>query len=451
MNTLYSATSTITSFIINATTIMLNSRPYSLHHCSSHIITSMSLIRTLLLAAGNGSSFQSFNMPVLGEMMNFVTPLPPETPTSAPVIPTPPFTTDAVDYYRHLNPVKSLPKYLKTVFPSTVTVVAQYQPESVSKPSPSTQGDNITVFSLNDVDAKFKTIHPEPPLVGTHDNWDLQHRKQEHSKLPDSYRKPLPPPTYQQTRGDQHINYITPDMKLHEFFHRPPPPTPRPLQQSAETGPVKSVYEPVRKVPISRIENLNFFLPSLERRPLSEFTKSHSEMKSNTMSDMHVPNLFEPVIQNNTGDFHIPHVILPQSSGRDQAFRKHVTILKTKDMKSPKPTEMYHDVLWEDDSKAHHVLTKDPNPYETVLLRPVLNSKPDVASTYTQNSKATHMGTKTYTTLDLEHLLNQMDVETVANKNLGRSADKDPGDPAGLLPRLGVCVLLNILTTDSQF
>ncbi|KAH9630788.1 hypothetical protein HF086_001016 [Spodoptera exigua] len=381
--------------------------------------------------AGNGSSFQTFKMPVLGAIMNFVTPLPPDVPSTAPVIPAPPHTTDAVEFYRHLNHVKSLPKYLKTVFPSPVTPVPQYQPEVESKPSPPDQGDNITVFTLNDVDAPFKTIHPEPPLTGVHDNWELQHRKQELPKLADPYRNTLPP--FHQSYGDQHINFITPEMKMHEFFHRPPAPTPRPIHQSvdSQTAQVKSMYEPVRKVPISRIENLNFFLPSLDRRPLSEFTKSHKEAKANTMHDMHVQNLFEPVLPNNTVDYHIPHVILPQTNARDQAFRKHVTILKTKDMKSLKPTEMYHDVLWEDDSKAHHVLTKEPNHYETVLLRPVLNSKPDVASTYTQNSKATHMGSKSYTTLDFEHLLNQMDMESVANKNLGRSADKDPGEPAG--------------------
>ncbi|PZC76691.1 hypothetical protein B5X24_HaOG204322 [Helicoverpa armigera] len=394
-------------------------------------------------AAGNGSSFQSYSMPVLGEIMNYVTPVASDVPTSAPVIPTPPLTTDSVDFYRHLSPVKSLPKYLKTVFPVTpITVVQQYAadaPTIATPPNLPTQGDNITVFTLDDIDAPFKTIHPEPPSGRSRDNWELQRRKPDASKIGDPFRQPHSYNTPPLTHPDRHINIINTDSKIHDYYHRPPAPSQRPSTQSMEPQKVnvKSIYEPVRKVPISKIENLNYFLPSLDRRPMSESFVKPIDTKAKGIPEfpnkMH--NLFEPIIPNTTTvDHHVPRVILPQSSPREQSpFRKHVTILKTKDMKSPKPTEMYHDVLWQDDTKAHHVLTKEPNPYETVLLRPVLNSKPDIASTYTQNTKSTHMSGKSYTALDLEHLLNQMEVESVVNKNLGRSADKNPDDAAGVM------------------
>lgn len=419
----------------------------------------MSLIHTLLLAAGNGSSFQTYSMPILGEVMNYVTPVALDVPTLAPVIPTPPMTTNPADFYRHLSPVKSLPKYLKTVFPVPITPVPQYAVE-IPPNSPQPQGDNITVFTLDDIDAPFKTIHPEPPLMGSHDNnWQVQHRKPEPPKLTDPFRKSHT--SFNQashSHPEKHLNLITADNKMHEFFIRPsvtqrlPPP---PVE--SQKIPIKSVYEPVRKIPISKIDNnnLNYFLPSVDRRPIPEssFSNHRIESKSNDnpQAPKHLLNLFEPVLNNKSAEYHVPRVILPQSNTRDQSvFRKHVTILKTKDMKIQKPTEMYHDVMWDEDTKAH-VLTKEPNPYETVLLRPVSNSK-DVGSSYNRNVKSAHVAGKTYTTLDLEHLLNQMEVESVVNKNLGRSADKGQDTAAGLLPRLGVkllCLLdVLVLTTD---
>ncbi|KAJ8713886.1 hypothetical protein PYW08_007506 [Mythimna loreyi] len=380
--------------------------------------------------AANGSSFKPYSMPVLGEVMNYVTPLAPDGPTSAPVMPTPPLPTDSLDFYKHLSPVKSFPLYLKTVFP--VTTSPQHPTEAPAIPS-YVRGDNITVFTLDDIESPFKTIHPEPPLIGSNDNWHVQPQKPKKPLVADSFRKIHPPYDQPPRMHAGHIHVVNTNPKMLDYRHSLPTLTEKPPPQSMNSQkiPVKSVYEKVKKIPISKVDNLNYFIPSLERRPISEssFSKSHSDRKFNALPEQ---KLFEPSVKNSSVDHHVPKAILAKSSSREPSqYRKHVTILNTKDMKSPRPTQMYHQVLWHDDSKAHHVLTKAPNPYETVLLRPISNAKPDVPSSYMQNSRARMPVGKSYTAMDLEHLLNQMEVESVVNKNLGRSADKDPGDVAG--------------------
>lgn len=405
-------------------------------------------------------------MPVLGEVMNYVTPLAPDSPTSAPVMPTPPHPTDSLDFYKHLSPVKSFPLVLKTVFP-VISTPSQHATEAPDVPTYG-RGDNITVFTLDDIDSPFKTIHPEPHLMSFHDNWQVQHRKPEPPQVTDLSNQTL----HMHAEHIAHINRVNEDAKLYDYRYTQPNLTQRPPSQSKDSQkvpiphsqsidshkiPVKSVYEKIKKIPISKVDNLNYFIPSLKRRPISEssFPKSLNGIpKTNTWPEFpkHQQKMFEPSVKNSSVNYHVPNVILAKSSSRDPSqLRKHVTILNTKDFKSLKPTERYHEVLWHDDTKAHHVLTKEPNPYETVLLRPVANAKLDAPSSYSPRSRARMPG-KSPSALDLEHLLNQMEVESVVNKNLGRSAVKDPGDSAGLLPRLGVSFmcLLDVLMTDCK-
>lgn len=379
-------------------------------------------------------------MPVLGEILNYVTPLP-DDPTSAPVMPSPPIPTDSIDFYRHLSPVKSRPKYFKTVFPGAITAEPSYATEAPVN-SPYAQRENITVFTLDDIDSPFKTVNAEPPLIDPRDDWQVLPRKPDPQQKTDSFRK---------IHHLGHINLVNSESNMHDYIlkqHITLRPTP---SLESQKIPVKSVYNDnkVRKVPISKVHNLSFFLPSRDRKPFSESSYSNIKIEprpnpSPELSELQ-QTLFQPA-SNNSVDYRvIPRVIPPQTNTntpRDKSqLRKHVTLLNTKTVKNPKPPDMYQ-VLRLEDPKAHHVLTKEPNPYETVLLRPVPNAKPDAHSTFAHSSKNTHMSGKSYTALDLEQMLNQMEVESVVNKNLGRSADKAPGDAAGLLPRLASCVSL---------
>lgn len=428
----------------------------------------MSLIHTLLLAAGNESAYETYGAQNDHEIMNYVTPVAPIMPTILPVLPTPPLTTDSIDFYRHLSPVKSYPKYIKTVFPPTISSKFDY--ESTARPEG--QGDNITVFTLDDVDTPFKTIQAEHSLVNNN-NWEPQN-KPDTSKA-DSFRKSQT--SYQSQYSDKHNNIISNENNIPDYFHSPVSLTESPQQSGAEMGNQKYNYEPVRKVPISQIDNLNYFLPAADR-PKPKVDNSYHKyqinaplkpnnipepihaMQPQTVQPVHsIPSMpqqmfFQPLIANQTNDYHVPRVLLPQPPSnqnivRDKpVLRKQVTILKTKDMKTPKTSDLYNGDLWRDESKAH-VLTKLPNPYETVLLRAVPNAKIHMASRY--NSKLPHMAGKPYTTLDLEHLLNQMEVESVVNKNLGRSADKGEDVAEGLSPALVLASDFLMLLTDFQF
>ncbi|XP_075983325.1 stranded at second transmembrane protein isoform X2 [Anticarsia gemmatalis] len=408
--------------------------------------------------AGNESAFQPYNRPSIGEIMNFVTPVPSTIPL--PVILTPPHATEPVDFYRHLSPVKTLPKYIKTAFtPVTSSMPTKYDSaeESPSQPSaasalaaptpsmpPQTPaqppGNNHTIFALDDGDTTFKNIHPKVPFVNViNHNWEMSNSKSE-SKLVDPLAITYTNYNHHTRPQTPFVNQIATENKQQEFFqaHRSQTAEAEKKATSPEVSTTKYVYEPVRKIPLSRVENLNYFLPLGNISPATEsyYTKhqtDHIPVKPSPIPEFRSggANLifFEPVLPNRTTAYYPPRTIpSPQAktvqTTRDKpVLSKQVTILKTKDLKSPKPTDMYDD-MFDQDSKTH-LLTKMPNPYETVLLRAVPSAKIHMPSTrYNQNPKPPTMAGKTYTALDLEHLLHQMEVESVVNKNLGRSADK---------------------------
>lgn len=417
----------------------------------------MSLIHTLLLSAENeqNQAFQTYAMPTMGEVMTYVTPLAPLLPTLSPIMPSPTATTDSVDFYRHLSPVKSLSKYMKTVFPASMPPKYDYM--EVPSPPPDSsqlQGDNITVFTLDDVESPFKIIHPEPTLVGVTNNnnhWEVPNRRPDLPKPQQSYRKPQT--IYNTYSYPEKHNMISNENESHDYgYHNPSNSQNEVPKPTIPDKNFKFSYEPVRKVPMSTVEHMNFFSPSVERhRPVSgnsysKYQIDTTPLKLNALTEpvKISQKFFEPAIANASINYDQPSVSYPkaqtsqsQSLSRDKpVLRKQVTILKTKDLKNSKSTEMYNSGgIWGEQSKKH-VLTKLPNPYETVLLRAVPNPKIHIApSRFNPNSKIPQLPVKTYTAMDLEHLLNQMEVESVVNKNLGRSAGKDD-DTEGLSPRL---------------
>ncbi|CAB3246236.1 unnamed protein product [Arctia plantaginis] len=387
-------------------------------------------------------AFQTYAIPTMGEVMTYVTPLPPLLPTLSQVVPSPTATTDSIDFYRHLSPVKSLSKYMKTA-----SMAPKYDYMEIASPPPDSsqvQGDNITVFTLDDVESPFKTIHPEPTLAGVNNNnnhWEIPNRRPDLPKLQQPYRKPQT--IYNTYSYPEKHNMISTENDSQDYgYHNPSNGQTEAPKLTIPDKKFKFSYEPVRKVPLSTVENMNFFLPSFERhRPVpdnsySKYQIDTTPLKSNALAEpvKLTQKFFEPAMANASLNYHRPSVSYPkaqisqsQTLSRDKpVLRKQVTILKTKDLKNPKSTEMYNNGgIWGEQSKKH-VLTKLPNPYETVLLRAVPNPKIHIApSRFNPNSKIPQLPVKTYTAMDLEHLLNQMEVESVVNKNLGRSARKE--------------------------
>lgn len=358
---------------------------------------------------------------------NYVTPISPLLPTiSTSVLPTPPITTDPTEFYRHLSPIKTFPKFLKPQAP-VFNDIPKYSVETPRKPS---NGENITVFTLEDVDSPFKIIHPDPSLTSNNNQWIPSNQNQKPSnpillepiELPINVAHVVQPPKY------KFSNFVLNDNKMHDMIqHSKVHSVPDSKSQSPSNAMIKSIHEPFRKIPISKVEHFNYFLPSYDKKTSMAPFKTTSELKTTPLPFFPTKAFFEP-IQNQTTDGEaskeFPNLSSQQSNVREHPFHgsrgKHVTILRNKDLLT-RPND---NILWSEDTKTH-VLTKAPNPYETVLLRPVPSVRAEVTSNYNHNTKIPRVADKIYSALDLEHLLSQMEVESEVNRNLGRSADRN--------------------------
>lgn len=142
-------------------------------------------------------------------------------------------------------------------------------------------------------------------------------------------------------------------------------------------------------------------------------------------------HLFQPNL--NKTIFTMPHsnpVISPYTLSRKSNFReqnlrgtlaKHITILNAKNI----PTKSQDTITFDpylSGTKGNHVLTKEPNPYETVLLRAIDPSNKN-SKHFDKNNLSRHKE-KPYSALDLEHILSQIEIETELNRNLERSVQK---------------------------
>lgn len=411
-----------------------------LHVTIPFIISSACHSFTLLLTARNNeSTLQIYSMPTLGEVnINYVTPVAPILPTiTTSALSQSPITTDSIDFYRHLAPVKSFPKYLKTVKATSHT---NNSPQNIMNKEPET-GENITVFTLDDFDLPFKAIQAELPLLKSDHSWKIHSKTPLRPTLNDHFKEneintykgvPLLTPNQE--------NLIKFDDKLHNTiqFQRVP------SSKDVSSGPFKvSVlnHDTVRKVPISQVDHLDLFLPNHDHRKFSNDIISLPNFDTDSKSDFSIYSkkpivtYFEPDFSNKSTN-NIGPTILPNSISYSQlrddsktGARKHVTIFRTKDLKQQKSNNnvIHNKALWSLNSKIQE-LTKAPNPYETVLYRVMPNARAQLKPTYNQNVKA--LTTKTYSSLDLERLLSQMEVESEVNRNLGRSADKNK-DVAG--------------------
>ncbi|XP_063831692.1 putative epidermal cell surface receptor [Ostrinia nubilalis] len=372
-------------------------------------------------ASSNATNFPKYRMQTIDDMpFKYVTPIAPLLPTvSTSVLPTPPITTDPTEFYRHLSPIKTFPKFLKPPAPM-FNDISKY---SIEAPRKSSHGDNITVFTLEDVESPFKIIHPDPSLTSNNNHWIPNDQAlTPNQMLLEPIKVPLNLAQTIQPSKQNYNNFVLSDHKMHDHI------------QNSKIHPVdETKYEPFRKVPISKVDRFNYFLPSYDKKPSMAPYKT-VEPKTTTAPFYPTKTFFEP-IQNQTTDGEpskeFPNLSSHSSNARDHPYHssrgKHVTILRTKDLKT-RPSE---NNLWSQDTKTH-VLTKAPNPYETVLLRPVPNVRTEVTSNYNHNAKIPRIAEKTYSALDLEHLLSQMEVESEVNRNLGRSADRNrDGTAAG--------------------
>ncbi|XP_072930099.1 putative epidermal cell surface receptor isoform X2 [Epargyreus clarus] len=378
-------------------------------------------------------SFQEYSMPTLGEepTVNYVTPITPILPTfTTSVLPTPPIVTDKTFFYKNLNQVKtSIPKILKTIVSAPSPNNAGSFEETHSK---TIHADNITVFTPEDIDSPFKTIYPEH-IMKNNENWDID--TQIHTHL-----HPNPPNMFKSTQTDKTLtpglhnkkpmNIILSDSKMHDALQHAQ--ANQPLQSNSLSPHdmfVKQMHDGVKKVSLSQLDKLHYFLPVYDKHLNNQVPFKMSEKVADPPKV--TQTFFEPFVQNRSFNYLAPKPppIPIKHENHDTINdynRKHVTVLRHKDIKAARLNEKAND-LWAQQGTKTHVLSKSPNPYETVLFRVLPVKKPE-------NTKASRLPGKPFSPLELEHLLGQMEVESEVNRNLGRSAESHGTAAAGQLP-----------------
>ncbi|XP_052756461.1 putative epidermal cell surface receptor isoform X3 [Galleria mellonella] len=358
-----------------------------------------------------------------GSSVNYVTPVAPLSPMTTSVLPQPQDATDPIDFYKHLSPVKSFPKIIKTTSP-IFNDIPKYSIESAK------HGDNITVFTLDDLESPFKIIHPDTSLTSSNSHWEMQHQEIVKPSTMDTFKLHSDMQPTRQLYRNHKPNFILSDVKMHDIIKEPVNKQPLPIESYITPNGVvdKTDHGPINNLPSQTFGN--YFSPAYEFPPPSAKVQNIAYISS-TIPPKKVKFYFEPVIQNQTSRYLLSKDLADSPTynkeNQEHPFYnmrgKHITILRSKDFKTAIPPNNVNDInLWGQDTKTH-LLSKVPNPYETVLLRAVPNTKIEVSPTL--NGKGPHNSDKAYTALDLEHLLNQMEVESEVNRNLGRSADKN--------------------------
>lgn len=349
--------------------------------------------------------------------INYVTPLTITTPTL--VLPTPSLTTEAMnfkrvhsgklDFIKHLRPIKTgIPKYLKSLVP--VVLNDTYKEADANK------NKNITPFTLYDIDSSIKTLNHQPDI----------------SKSVIDQAKPIK------------IPYVNPVKKLHTGIvvaNHDHTYTREQVNKLCDTKSIDTQLSNVvsdqqhvkiknsyhsRKIP-SLKENVRYFRPAFEPE---KFPIRHHQF-SPSLPSQPKDILFEPLKNNKNDSYIIPEISTPIDIKQDDNIiknnqGKYVTVLRNKDLQSVK-TNSLEKTAWK--PKFHkHLLLKAPNPYETVLLRALPNT--ELYSIIHNQIKSQNSASR-YSTLDLENILSQMEVETDVNRNLGRSAEKNRATAAG--------------------
>ncbi|XP_013171001.1 PREDICTED: putative epidermal cell surface receptor isoform X2 [Papilio xuthus] len=386
----------------------------------------------------NGSKY-SHVFPSHDASQNHVTPVAPALPTVTTPLPTPLVMTETNDFFRHMNPAKTRLKTNKLVQPPDPGPIADDSPYHYVH---ETKNNTFAIYSPNEFHRPFKLLQPIPPVTSINVNWkslEPPNKSVLVAPVPVSIQPNIPLASHHsdtRTNSRNHLSYVLPDNKIKDLFEKYKQNQMMEAKSISDHEEyVQQMHESVSKVPLLQMHNLNYFLPVYDKKIPSHVPFSFGETKTTPGSMKPIKTYFEPMF-NQSADYYRKYPN-PQTykNGRHDVHGlhgKHVTILRSKDLKPIRPSDTgNNDKSWPN----IHVLTKVPNPYETVLFRVLPEPITDMQKVPSNSVKLNKVSGKSYSTLDLEHMLSQMEVESEVNRNLGRSADKDIGEhAAGPMP-----------------
>lgn len=177
-----------------------------------------------------------------------------------------------------------------------------------------------------------------------------------------------------------------------------------------------------------RDADYNNTLSSLQAQNRQLFHPNNNTLPKYNVSLKVYPQIITaPSVQNGK----TPTPLLPNSY-------KHVTILKPKDIYTRTDNREYN-LLLTNDSKIH-ILMKDPNPYEAVILR----FPHTVTQAYARSPKS--KPGKFISQINMEHLLKEMEMGSEINKKSQRSMNRRKGELRGQFGTFIVAVFLGFMS-----
>lgn len=366
-------------------------------------------------------------------IINYVTPVTPALPTATKLYLSTVSTESTIDFYRHLHPVKSALKHkaylaLKDNTKYTAEVVRLLQQPTNYSTSVDSD-ENTKVPESNDQPMKVQLEFPmkvqpvQRPLQVALNNAKFSHynykpkedysgnrRVVDHSKINHQYDyKP---------KGEFPIS----DIDMHELIN------PSKLLKDANT--ISTFSEKHYQLPlnINDMEPEKYFVPAYNayNNILKPAVGELHVLESKPLIVPQLPTQRQPYFAPNSNRYNVnqapntenptQRLLLSQKKPSHKLVNKELYAIRTE----PRYHEAWHDDAIQDHA---HVLMKAPNPYETVLLRPVARSE-SIARKHVNPQSGN-------SPLDVEHLVNQMEVEAEVNRNLERSADKSQNPAAG--------------------
>lgn len=386
-----------------------------------------------MLTAENDASISNiFSMPESdeAEVGNYVTPIAPLLVATTRVIPAPTMSTPTLEFYKKNKLINPISKIFRTTSGHITTNTHKY----VDRANYSLD-NNITEMALDGIDFPFKIIHAESSLGNDRENWSSQSEDKNKAVILEPLKKThtsinQATHSHLEKKLNIHPPVKSPQAKISHLFYNQEIQDLNGLDRKLNIPP----YDPLRRIPITHLNHTNVFLPKRNK-----FTATENP-NLNTVTN-YPQLLFQTVITTTPNSLFIPVNDYKYNHDYNNLFKhiqssinydvnkirhiprvtqiKQVNVLKNKEIS---PVKMITNDYWNKGTKTH-LLVKEPNPYETVLLRPSLNSGSD-SSIRKLELTAGHK----YSTLDLERLLSQMEVESEINKNLERSADNTKAD-----------------------